>query len=189
MPVVRAMGMDPSMNNWGLVAGLLDTSTSLFTPKSLQVIQAEKLTGKQYRPNQIDVDIGRQIANGLRPYLEQRPEVIFAEFPIGSQSASAMKGYGMCMMGLGSMSAYGFHLIRVTPRQVKLAMTGNPEASKKEMIEAAVAMFPNAPWPRQRGRVIESKSEHMADAIGAVVAGLASDEYQHYLQELQCKSK
>lgn len=187
MAKLRAMGMDPSMNNWGIAAGVLETNDHSFTPKSLQVIQAEKPSKKQVRVNSIDLEVAKQLGLGLIPYVEQQPHIIFVEVPVGSQSAASMKGYGICIGLLGFMRATGTQFVEVTPTQVKVAMTGNRNATKKEMIEAAMAKYPNAPWPMRGGKVVEGKAEHMADAIGAIVAGLASNDYQQLAAMLQAQ--
>ncbi len=54
------------------------------------------------------------------------------------------------------------------------------------MIQWAMVKHPEASWPvyKQNGvlRVSEAKAEHMADAIGAIYAGLASVSFQQLLQ-------
>lgn len=185
MAKLRALGMDPSMNNWGITAGLLDSESGLYAPKTLEVLQAEKPSKKAIRQNSIDIDVAKQLGEGLIPYIKQVPNVVFVEVPVGSQSASAMKGYGICVGVLGMLRAFGTQFIQVTPIEVKLAMTGNRNASKKEMIEAAMLKYPDAPWPTRGGKVVEGKAEHMADAIGAVIAGIRNDEYQQLVSILK----
>ena len=58
-------------------------------------------------------------------------------------------------------------------------ITGTPGATKDQMIEWAVNLYPSLPWIRMKrkapepGRIL-GKNEHIADAIGVLHAGAAS---------------
>lgn len=89
-----------------------------------------------------------------------------------------MKSYGVCM---GVLAGIGIPMIQVTPDEVKRAGAGKKTASKAEMIHWAVHQYPDASWLRQkRNGVMEllMKNEHLADAVAAVRAGMATDEYK-----------
>jgi len=79
----------------------------------------------------------------------------------------------------------GIPFTQITPEDVKLAGTGNPNASKKDMVDWAVATYPQVEWPTQTKRGITSivarKAEHLADALGAIRAGIAQPEFQRPL--------
>lgn len=95
-----------------------------------------------------------------------------------------MKGYGICLGLLAAMRGSNKPFFELTAKEVKLAATGNPEASKAEMIAWGVKKYPQTNWPTevQKGveRVIVSKAEHMADAIAAVHAGLQSNQFRQF---------
>jgi hypothetical protein len=176
--------MDPSMLNWGLAAGLYCTDTRKVTIKSLDVLQPELPKGKQVRVNSKDLERALQLSAGLQPYLSEKP-VIFAEIPVGSQSASGMKAYGICVGVLGALRASGTPFYEQTPTEVKLAGPGDKNATKDQMIDWAIAVHPDAPWPRYKknGELLVSreKAEHMADAIASIYAGLRSTSFQQAL--------
>ncbi|QYW02268.1 RuvC-like Holliday junction resolvase [Stenotrophomonas phage Philippe] len=139
-------------------------------PEILRV-QTAPTTSKQLRVNSDDLARAKILADGLYEAVSDC-KAIFVEVPVGSQSARAMASYGICVGVLGSLLSRGLPLIEVTPTEVKIAMTGNKNASKEAMIAAARDLYPKAPWPMKSGQVVASSAEHMADAIGAIHAGV-----------------
>lgn len=178
MAVLKVLGLDPSLNNWGIAAGTYDTATKRLTIKHVNVIQRLKDDSKRVRQNSKDLAAAQAILKGLQPYLVEKP-VIFAEVPIGSQSARAMASYGICVGILGAIRAMGTPFFEVTPTEVKLAATGDKNATKADMIAYGLREHPEANWPRKRdGSVTAGSAEHMADACAAILAGVAGNEFQ-----------
>lgn len=186
MAVLKVLGLDPSLNNWGIAAGTYDTTTKRLTIKHVNVIQRLKDDSKRVRQNSKDLAAAQAILKGLQPYLVEKP-VVFAEVPIGSQSARAMASYGICVGILGAIRAMGTPFFEVTPTEVKLAATGDKNATKADMIAYGLREHPEANWPRKRdGSVTSGSAEHMADACAAILAGVAGNEFQQLaaLQQL-----
>ena len=180
MAVLKVLGLDPSLNNWGIAAGTYDTVTKKRTIKHVNVIQRIKDDSKRVRQNSKDLEAARRILEGLKPYLDEKP-VIFVEVPIGSQSARAMASYGICVGILGSIRALGIPFFEVTPTEVKLAATGDKNATKADMIAYGLREHPEANWPRKRdGSVVSATAEHMADASAAIDAGLSGNEFNQF---------
>lgn len=181
MALIRVLGLDPSLRNWGIAAGVYDTDTKDLKIKSLEVICALLPTGKQVRQNSLDLETAFQLHLGVKKYLDHA-QAIFVEVPVGSQSARAMASYGICVGVLGAIRSNGNPFFEVTPNEVKLSTTGIKNATKDQMIEWAVNTHPYAPWPRKVVKgvstVVKSSSEHMADAIAAIHAGLSSNQFQ-----------
>jgi len=108
---------------------------------------------------------------------------------VGSQSAAAMKAYGMCVGILGTMLASDIQLIEVTASEVKVALTGNKNATKPQMIAGAVQLYPDSNFPRytkngktfKKGDIMD-KAEHVADAIGAIHAGVNTPLFQSLMR-------
>jgi hypothetical protein len=92
-------------------------------------------------------------------------DVICAEVPTGSQSATAAKYAGACS---AILSTYTKPICLVTPQQVKKAV-GNPKATKGEVIDWAFQKHPEAPWKLRQG-FPQMNQEHYADAIGVLYA-------------------
>lgn len=177
---IPVLGMDPSLRHWGLAESLLDLQTGIMDSPSLSLIEPKDLAGKQVRQNSSDLHLAEQLAG---PVMEavQKAKAIFVEVPVGSKSARAMASYGVCVGVLGAIRATGVQLIEVTATEVKKALTGNGQATKQQMIDQAVKLYPDANYPMHQGRVA-SKAEHVADAIGAIYAGVRTPTFQNLMR-------
>lgn len=104
-----------------------------------------------------------------------------------------MASYGICVGVLGALRANGVPFYEVTPTEVKTAGPGNKTASKKQMIEWAMAKHPEGNWPtyKEHGEelVSEAKAEHMADAVGAIYAGIAGTPFQQLLSMMTAQPR
>lgn len=195
---MKIVGMDPSLSNWGIVHATLDLDTLTFKIDSLEVIctenEKDKAVKKVVRKNSEDLERAKLLHKGAMA-AAQGAMMAFVEVPVGSQSSRAMASYGVCIGVLAAVGA-SMPMVQVTPTEVKVAGCGIKTATKDEMIEAMVAKYPNAPWPTKtvKGRVtpIASKCEHLADAVAAIEAGMATDEFRRtisvYKQISQTKS-
>lgn len=170
------------MRSWGLAFSHLDLVTGVLDVPQLSVVKTgEEPRGKQVRVNSYDIEAAQTLYGEVLP-LVLASKVIFVEAPVGSQSSSAMKGYGMCLGILGALRAQGIPLIEVTATEVKKALANSRTATKDQMIQAAVAEYPTANWPRHRNEIAASRAEHMADAIGAIHAGVNTQQFQNLLR-------
>ena len=182
--LLKVAGLDPSLRNWGSSSGVYDTQTKKLIIHQIGVINPELPTGKQVRQNSLDLEAAKQLCEGALKAINGA-QAIFVEVPVGSQSARAMASYGVCVGVLGALRATNVPFFEVTPTEVKLAGYGKKTATKQEMIQWAIEKHPEANWPmyKQKGVSIisEAKAEHMADSIGAIYAGLASNTFQQML--------
>lgn len=183
---IPVIGMDPSLRNWGLVEALLDLKTGELSDLNLSVVQTgDEPTGKQVRKNSLDITAAETLMKAIFAPA-QKAKAIFVEVPHGSQSASAMKGYGVCIGLLGSLRSFGIPLIEVTEAESKKVFTGKRTATKDEMIAKALEHYPDANWPRykEKGQMIISaaKAEHMADAIAAIHSGVHTPLFQQLMR-------
>lgn len=177
---IPVLGMDPSLRNWGLAEGNLDLHTGVLTTPVLSLVQPKDLEGKQVRQNSTDLHLAEQLAEVVIE-AARRAKVVFVEVPVGSQSARAMASYGVCVGVLGAIRALGIQLIEVTPSENKKIFTGNKVATKREMIEKAVELYPESNFPVHKGK-IPDKAEHMADAIAAIHAGVRTSVFQNLMR-------
>ena len=189
MSLLHVVGFDPSLRNWGIAKGIMTAEIpGRMEITHLEVIQPVLPTGKQVRQNSLDLESARQLcAQALAA--AQGAHAIFVEVPIGSQSARAMASYGICVGVLGALRASGIPFFEVTPTEVKMISVGKKTATKSEMIQWAYNRHPEAKWPtyKQHGQdvISEAKAEHMADAVAAIHAGLASNQFQQTLPFLR----
>lgn len=179
--LIPVLGMDPSMRSWGLSQAQLDLTTGNLTTPNLTLVQPLDMDGKkQVRQNSKDLHIAEQLAQAVLPMAE-KAKVIFVEVPVGSQSARAMASYGMCVGVLGAVRSLGIPLIEVTPTENKLVFTGNKTATKRDMIDRAFELYPDANFLRKGAKLID-KNEHLADATAAIHAGVRTPTFQNLMR-------
>lgn len=180
MASLTIMGLDPSMNNFGMVVGELDLTTGGLSNLKMMLSSPDKpKTAKSVRQNSKDLNHAKQQYAGLHAFLNTHtPDVICVEIPVGSQSARAMASYGMC---IGILASIDKPLIQVTPTEVKLATGLSKTASKADMIQWATETYPEANWltKKQKGDVTYTlANEHLADALAAIYAGVKTDQFK-----------
>ena len=183
MSLVNVLGMDPSLRNWGWAKGVYSTKTDELKFHDIGLIQPVFDNHKQVRQNSKDIERAEYLAKHVFE-LCSGVNTIFVEVPVGSQSARAMASYGICVSLLGALRAKGIPFIEVTPLELKMATIGSKTATKDAIIQQGYKQYPHLPWPtKTRGGMITitKKAEHMADAIGAVKAGLSTKEFQNLL--------
>lgn len=179
---IPVAGFDPSLANWGIAEGLLDLETGYLDAVQLEVVSTEKGKNKQVRTNSDDLQRCEYLA--ARAFeVGRRAKVIFVEVPVGSQNASGMKAYGAVCGILGALRSEGIQIIEVTATELKKTFTGNKNASKQDMIDKAVELYPDANFPRHRGEVA-AKAEHVADALAAIHAGVLTPVFQNLMRIL-----
>jgi len=184
---IPVLGMDPSLNNWGLARGWYNPADGTLRIGTVEVTNPEFSNGKQVRQNSKDIERAESL---FRAALEAAnpAKAVFVEVPVGSQSARAMASYGICIGVLGALRARNIPFFEVTPTEVKLATVGNKTASKAEIIERAINQYPTANWPMQTKNGVQvpvaSKAEHMADAVGAIEAGIQLSQFKQLIQFL-----
>lgn len=185
---IPVVGFDPSLTHWGIAEATLDLMTGHLDTPLLTVLEPEKITSKQVRQNSTDLDVAEQLAKAAL-VSAKAAKVIFVEVPVGSQSARAMASYGVCVGILGTLRAQGIQLIEVTATEVKKAFTGKSSATKRQMIDQGLLLYPEADWPRyaKNGKSfkkgdIADKAEHVADALGAIHAGVSTPLFQNLMK-------
>ena len=185
---IEVIGIDPSLRNWGLAKGFYDLDDDFLIISDLSLVRPVLDENVKARKSSLDLSSACQLSFSTLNYI-QGAKAIFAEIPIGSQSARAMAQYGICIGVLGAVRASGKPFFQLTPTEVKLAATGSKTASKQEMIEWATYAHPEASWPRQKGKIIGTQAEHLADAIATIHAGLNTKYFQqfkyHYMNKEQ----
>lgn len=178
---MKVVGFDPSLRNWGIASGDLDLKTGVLSNLVLSVTSPEKLAGKQVRNNSSDLHRAEMLAQAAVSF-SKSAGVVFVEVPVGSQSARSMASYGICVGILGAIRALGVTLVEVTPLEVKMAFTGKKNATKRQMIETGLTLYPEANWPRHAGKISETKAEHAADAIASIHAGVQTQMFQSIMR-------
>lgn len=185
MKVITVLGLDPSLSNLGAFKANLFINDEGYVdrlePLELSLTQTSKTKNKQVRVNSDDVARCSLLHKGLKHCLKD-VELVFVELPVGSQSARSMASYGACVSLIASIDTVP--VIQLRPEELKVAACNKKTASKKEMIEWAVSHFPDENWLKSRSGTIIGDNEHIADALAAIVAGVATNEFKTLLLAL-----
>lgn len=180
MNVVRVLGIDPSLNNFGIAKTTINLETLNVTVESVILIQpskADAVTKKQVRKNSDDLRRAIWLQNHMIKACKGF-DMVAVEAPVGSQSARAMASYGVV---IGVLASCPLPMIEVTATEVKLAGHGTKTATKDEMIVWATNLHPEANWKtiKRGGKLVITKDmEHCADALGAVYAAIDTQQFK-----------
>ena len=188
MPEANVVGLDPSLRNWGIALGTYNAERRVVSVSQVEIVQPVLPKGKTIRQSSKDLEASFQLMEGILPHIKNA-NAIFVEVPVGSQNARSMASYGVCIGILGAIRALGIPFFEVTPTEVKLAAVGKKTATKGDMIHWAADLYPTINWPKTKVKGIEritaAKAEHMADAIGAIHAGMQTPEFQQAIRFLE----
>lgn len=177
MATIRVGGCDPALKNVGMVKGDLDLETGEFTLLDLCLVTTAPTTVKSTRVNSDDLSRARVLYKGMTSFLAD-VDLLCVEIPVGSQTSRAQTSYGVC---IGLLASLDMPFIECTAKAVKVAATGNGNASKQDMIDAMVAAYPDAPWLTRKLKgetLITGANEHLADAVASIHAGVASPQFK-----------
>lgn len=185
--ILRIVGMDPSMSNWGIAKGSYNTVTDEITFKELIVVSPDKQKCLQTRNNSKDIYIAEQLFQAVLQEVKDA-HVVFAEIPVAGQNARSCVSYAMCVSIVAALNKVTNNsVIQVSPNQVKNVVVKN--ASKKEMIEWAANAHPEANWQYKTVKgaksIISGHAEHVADAIASVYAGASLPEFSSLIKVLK----
>jgi len=175
MTTVTVMGIDPSLRNTGIAIALVDTDTNSIESIIALSLAQTKPGPKNQRKSSADYEAALVLTSTIKRRIHEfNPKVVFAEIPSGSQSSRGTMSAGI---SIGIMASTSPQPIEVTPQQVKLQSCGILTATKDEMIEWAVGLYPDAPW-HMRGGKIKKSNEHLADAIAVIHAGFVTPQWE-----------
>lgn len=175
---ITIAGIDPALNNTGIVIGTLDIDTMKYELVRSHLIVTEKAKNKTVRRNSDDLRRAFEISAGMMLMLHG-VDVVFVEVPQGTRSARGAMSNGIV---LGCLTTINKPLFQVAPTETKKYTIGSKTATKEEMINWATSRFPNLPWIKGRGEAKYSpRNEHVADACGIVESGLRLVEFRDFL--------
>lgn len=173
--VIRVAGGDPGFVNFGLASATIDLDSSVIDVDIIDIIVTEPSKNKSVLSSADSVRRIQEVHNGYTKFIEPC-HVVFIEMPsTGAKDANSLRALSYA---LAIASCTKKPIVQLKPAEVKEHAFGKG-ASKDEMVEWATDLYPNLKWPKGRkycGKY-SSKAEHMADAIGAIHAGVASSQF------------
>jgi Holliday junction resolvasome RuvABC endonuclease subunit len=151
--------MDPSMNNTGIVFGIIDKGSKL-------LFTDWKIFTTKPGDGSIALDTVRRAKktmHGIKEVIDiYEPKIAFGELPSGSKSSNAMKSYGLSCAYLALLD----NLVTVTPTEVKKFVNGTNSASKNDVMALAEELHPYFNFERNgNGDMVKARMEHICDAI------------------------
>lgn len=181
---ITITGIDPSLNNWGLVKTTYNTELD-----SIHVLETDLVSSKgikKFRVNETDVAKAETIYKHVIPFVADS-DMIVIEVPTGSQSSRAMASYGICVGLIGALHSLGIPVVMVTPMMVKRTVAGDT-VSKEDVINWATEQHPEMVLPTQtikgEERIVLSKAEHIADALTAIYASKSLPIFNQTIEEI-----
>lgn len=177
---IKVIGVDPALRNFGFAVATVDVENDkIISIDDLKLVKTEDDAGKKVRRNSDDLRRAREHVKALQMFSDPKngTALAFVEVPVGSQSARAMASYGVC---IGVLASCKCGMVEVTPTEVKVRATGQKTATKNEMIDWATELYPDAPWLTRTSKgekVLKNENEHLADAVGAINAGLQTQQW------------
>ena len=183
--IIPVLGLDPSLRHWGMAEAFLDLNTGILSTPLGSIIEPRDLEGKNIRVNMNDQWLAEQLAIPVIAAC-RRARAIFVEVPVGSQSARAMVSYGICVGVLGAVRSLDIPYFQVGATENKRVFTGNPNATKKQMISQLIEFYPEIILPegKTKGSVAD-KAEHIADATASIHSGVNTTEFRTVLEILR----
>lgn len=161
---MRIVGFDPSLRNWGVAVMDYDPIIDVIEVVSVDVIKTKPIKKSKLPKSQQDLEAAQALLKGILPYATNA-DVVVIELPIGSQSAAAMKSYGICIGITACLTNLGIPFIYKTPYDIK-HVVGNKETSKEEIIDWVRERYPD------KLSKYKNSAEHQADAVVSVHAAL-----------------
>lgn len=165
------IGIDAAFSNMGFARMIMDAGKPEL--ESLHLESTESQHKKEVRKSSDDLRRARQLYTTMCCECEGALLAV-AEVPSGSQSSRASWSLGIAV---GVLAACPVTLVQVSQLEVKMASVGKKTASKEEMIEWAMALYPHADWLRHKGRPTKA-NEHLADAVAIIHAGMRTDTFK-----------
>ncbi|QDP56427.1 MAG: hypothetical protein Tp152SUR00d2C52646391_23 [Prokaryotic dsDNA virus sp.] len=173
MSKIIIAGLDPALRNVGMAKGTLDLSEGLFELSTTALAQTTKNTTKTNTVRSDDLERCKTILSAVADFVKD-VDILFIELPIGSQTSAAQKSYAICIMLLAAIQhMYNLPAIIVDPKYLKQHTAGKG-ATKEQMISWLHSEYPHmiSSFPKAK-----DKCEHIADAVGAIHAGVNLNEF------------
>jgi Holliday junction resolvasome RuvABC endonuclease subunit len=172
---ISVLGCDPAFANFGIVYAEVDIENLDIQVQRMHLVQTTKTKNKQIRKSSDDIKRARELHKAFNDATDSKA-IVFSEIPSGTQSATASWGLGIAV---GVLASCPIPIVQLTPNEVKIRTAGK-NASKREMIDWAVAQHPDAGWltRKYKGEIeLLNSNEHLADAIAVIHCGIESDQF------------
>ncbi len=84
--MIKIIGLDPSMSNWGVAVMSYSLSTNVLELNQVDVIKTKPIKNSKLRKSIQDLNRAKTLIDGVYEYVKEA-DVVVVELPHGSQSA------------------------------------------------------------------------------------------------------
>ena len=187
------LGIDPGLRSTGFAAAEVDKYAGAIV-RVLQIgtIKTEPYAARTVRKTSDHLRRAREQASAILNLI-QRHDVSVIAFELSTVTPYTHPTFSFGVM-TGIVATLERPIIQVLPHEVKLAASGNSRATKRDIIAWALAKTEgdNLSWPTSAranslrlsylGRNVTTAAEHPADALAAIEAALATEEFRVAVQ-------
>ena len=197
MNKLMVLGIDPGLALTGFAVAEVNVITrAIAKVREVGVLKTEKNHHRTVRKTSDDLARAQLQANRLRELIEKhRIDVIACEMATTTPYTLPTFSFGVM---IGIVAALAKPVIEVLPGEVKIAAAGSRNATKQDIIRWAVQMTgrQKLDWPTStrrnqlsllyRGASITLAAEHPADALAAIQAALATEQFRLAVAMRRC---
>lgn len=187
--LIRFLGLDPGLSSTGFALADVDLAAREISGViKVGVIKTVPQTSKDVRKTSDQLRRARIPAGALRSLINQHGASIIAmEMSTTTPYTHPTFSFGVM---IGIAASLDLPLIEVLPHEVKKAATGDVRGTKAEIIAWAVRKsrrrnvgWPTSPIPNRLqiqlgGKYVTLAAEHPADALAAIQAALATEQFK-----------
>lgn len=178
------VGMDPSIQNWGMVKVKVDKEKNIQLLESAVVHSLASKKGskaaKATYKNVEDLERGKILINKTLSFCKD-VDYIFIELPVASQSARACVSYGMCVGLFSAVANEGIPYRVIRNNEIK-RMAGYKDDNIRPVEKSEVIDYVTSEGYKDIfNNFKKDEHEHLADAMMTILVGLKNyDPTTHY---------
>lgn len=189
MKNIVVLGLDPGLSNTGFAVAEVDPMKGrICAVREVGNSSTDRRNHKLVRQSSDQLRRAKLQAATLRNIIEKHEIDAIAMEVVGTtQYKYPTLSFGVMM---GIVAALDLPVMEVTPREVKIAATRNERASKRDIIEWALAKTGKrrVGWPTSErdnhlgltlnGKRVARAAEHPADALAAIEAAINAEQFR-----------
>lgn len=184
MPTNKVIGVDLGFRSTGLVAATPTRAQPGYKIDEVLCVKTEKANKKLglFVAHDDVTQCQALFRDVMAFFAKHDPVAAVAELPTaGAKGARANRGMGIATGMIGAVAeSIGIPFVWVMPVDSKKLLCGKKNASKDEMMDTIIGMFPDVGWPKAKNRL-----EHVADAAAALLVGRTSNIYKMILERIE----
>lgn len=173
------VGLDPGFGHVGLCSCDVRDS-KLYEVLAIQHV--ETVAENERLATESNLSRARQIFDALNLFVETwKPEVLISESQSWPRNASVVAKLGHYWGALAAVSSlHKLPVLHCSPQDIKQTVTGNRSATKEEVQSGLAAITGRVAEMVKELHLTKANSAHPCDAVGAVLAGIKTDQFMMF---------